>query len=170
MPSTLPCFRFTLTHYICSLTETMSWNFGKFHGSGENRFGSSKKDRYFLKIPKWQHKLVRNYKRWKLVSYFLNKAPKTWLCGLKISENFEIEHVFQSKAKHFFVSLAISTQVASMPLKKSSWQIFELIKALEIKTSMLFNLDFGNNTISSSFFLFFLTIDLYFLRLLHKFQ
>ena len=37
------------------------------------------------------------------------------------------------------------------------------MKALEIKTSMLFNLDFDNNTILSCFFLFFLIIDLYFL-------
>ena len=41
--------------------------------------------------------------------------------------------------------------------------IFESIKVLEIKTSMLFNLDFANNTILSCFFFFFLIIDLYFL-------
>ena len=66
----------------------------KFSGSGENKFGGSEKDRYFLKIPKWQHKLVWDYKRGKLVSYFLNNAAKTCLYGLKISENIEIEHVF----------------------------------------------------------------------------
>ena len=77
-------------------------NFGKFQGSGESRFGGSEKDRYFLKIPKWQHKLVRDYKRGKLVSYFLNNAAKTCLYGLKISGNIEIEHFFQSKA--FFPS------------------------------------------------------------------
>ena len=38
-----------------------------------------------------------------------------------------------------------------------------MIKALEIKTSMLFNLDFANSTISSCFFFFFLIIELYFL-------
>ena len=32
--------------------------------------------------------------------------------------------------------------------------VFESIKALEIKTSMLFNLDFANKTILSCFFLF----------------
>ena len=37
------------------------------------------------------------------------------------------------------------------------------MKALEIKTSMLFNLDFANNTILSCFLFFFLIIDLYFL-------
>ena len=41
--------------------------------------------------------------------------------------------------------------------------MFESIKALEIKTSMLFNLDFANNTILSCFFFFFLIIHLYFL-------
>ena len=38
-----------------------------------------------------------------------------------------------------------------------------MIKALEIKTSMLFNIDFPDNTILSYFFFFFLIIDLYFL-------
>ena len=38
-----------------------------------------------------------------------------------------------------------------------------MIKALEIKTSMLFNLDFAYNTILCCLFLFFLIIDLYFL-------
>ena len=41
--------------------------------------------------------------------------------------------------------------------------LFELIKALEIKTSMLFNLNFANNTILLCFFLFFLIFDLYIL-------
>ena len=41
--------------------------------------------------------------------------------------------------------------------------IFEPIKAIEIKTSILFNLDFANNIILSCFFLFFLFIDLQFL-------
>ena len=34
-----------------------------------------------------------------------------------------------------------------------------MIKTLEIKTSMLFNLDFTSKTISSCFFFFFLIID-----------
>ena len=40
---------------------------------------------------------------------------------------------------------------------------FELIKTLEIKTSMIFNLDFADDTILSCSFLFFLIIDLIFL-------
>ena len=39
---------------------------------------------------------------------------------------------------------------------------FESIKTLEIKTSKLFDVDFANNTILSSFFFSFLIIDLYF--------
>ena len=39
----------------------------------------------------------------------------------------------------------------------------ESIKSLEIKTFMLFNLDFANNTFLSCLFFFFLIIDLYFL-------
>ena len=38
-----------------------------------------------------------------------------------------------------------------------------MIKALQVNTSMLFNLDFANNTILSCFFFSFLIIDLYFL-------
>ena len=38
--------------------------------------------------------------------------------------------------------------------------MFEPIKALENKTSMLFNLDFANNTILSWFYFFFLMNDL----------
>ena len=37
-----------------------------------------------------------------------------------------------------------------------------MIEDLEFKTSMLFNLDFANNTVLSCFFFFFLIIDLYF--------
>ena len=44
--------------------------------------------------------------------------------------------------------------------KKKSITVFESIKAFEIKTSTLFNLDFANNVLSC-FFLFFLIIDLY---------
>ena len=80
---------------VCSLTEIMPM---KFQGSGEYRFGLSEKDRYFLKTPKWKHKLVWENKRGKLVSYFLDNAAKTCLYGSKISENIEIKHVFQPKA------------------------------------------------------------------------
>ena len=45
----------------------------------------------------------------------------------------------------------------------SSWLTFEPNKDLEINTSILLNLDFANNTISSCFFFFFLIIDFYFL-------
>ena len=56
------------------------------------------KDGYFLKILKRRRKLIRDYKRGKLVSYSLNNAAWTCLYRLNISENIEIEHVFQSKA------------------------------------------------------------------------
>ena len=51
-------------------------------------------------------KHVRDYKRGKLVSYVLNNAAKTCLHGLKLSENIDIEHVFQSKV--LLVSVAFS--------------------------------------------------------------
>ena len=55
-------------------------------------------------------------------------------------------------SSYSFCSLFIKTN--------SSWTIFESIKDLEIKTSMLFNLDFANSTFLSCFFYFFLIIDL----------
>ena len=92
---------FTLTHFA-AIQKLCKGNFGKFQESGESRFSGSEKDRYFLKIPKWQHKLVRDYKRRKLVYSFLNNTSKTCLYGPKISENIEIEHVFQPKAFFHF--------------------------------------------------------------------
>ena len=47
--------------------------------------------------------------------------------------------------------------------KNSSSLITESTKALEIKTSILLNLDFANNTIYSCLFFFFLIINLYML-------
>ena len=43
---------------------------GKFEGSSESRFVGFEKDCYFLKIPKWQDKLVRENKRGMLVFLF----------------------------------------------------------------------------------------------------
>ena len=41
--------------------------------------------------------------------------------------------------------------------------IYESIKALEIRTSIVFNISFTNNTILLRYFFFFFSIDLYFL-------
>ena len=102
VPSVFACLYFTLVPSLIRSTKVLQkpcqGNFGKFQGSSESRFDGCEKDRYFLKIPKWQHKLVRDYMRGKLVSYFLNNAAKTCLYGLKFSESIEIEPVFQSKA------------------------------------------------------------------------
>ena len=65
-----------------------------------------------MKIPKWQHELARYYKRGKLVSYFLNNAAKTCLYGLKISENIEIWHFFQSRT-FFHLSSNLHTSFLS---------------------------------------------------------
>ena len=65
-----------------------------------------------MKIPKWQHELARYYKREKLVSYFLNNAAKTCLYGLKISENIEIGHFFQSRT-FFHLSSKLYTSCLS---------------------------------------------------------
>ena len=53
--------------------------------------------------------------------------------------------------------------ISSLIKTNSSQVISESIKTLEIKTSMLFNLDFASNTILSRFFYSFLIIGLYFL-------
>ena len=98
--------------FLCSLTDTMSKNFGKFQEFGVSKFDGPEKDRYFLKILKWQHKLVRDYKQGKLVSYFLNNAAKTCIYRWKISENIEIGHVFQSRA-FFHLSSNLHTSCLS---------------------------------------------------------
>ena len=72
-----------------------------------------------MKIPKWQHELARYYKRGKLVSYFLNNAAKTCLYGLKISENIEIGHFFQSRT-FFHLSSNLHTSCLSA-FKYSHW-------------------------------------------------
>ena len=63
------------------------------------------------------------------------------------------------------ISFYISSYSFSTLFTKTDlpWLIFESIRALEIKTSRLFNLEFANNTILSRFFFFFLIIDFYFL-------
>ena len=60
----------------------------------------------------WQHELARYYKRGKLVSYFQNHATKTCLYGLKISENIEIGHFFQSRT-FFHLSSNLHTSCLS---------------------------------------------------------
>ena len=61
----------------------------------------------------------------------------------------------------FFIS---SNSFGTLFIKpNSSWLIFEAIKALEMKTFTLFNLDFADDNILSFFFFFSLIIDLYFL-------
>ena len=94
----LPVFTSLLHIILVTIQKPFQGNFGKFQESDEGRFSGSEKDIYFLKIPKWQHKLVWDYKRGKLVYYFLNNAGKTCLYGPEISENIEIEHVYQPKA------------------------------------------------------------------------
>ena len=101
------CLRFFSSS--CSLRKTMP---RKFQGSGKSSFGGSKKNRYFLKIPKWQHKLFREYKRGNLISYFLNSAAKIRLYGQKISKNFRINRFFQSKA-FFHLSSFLHTSCLS---------------------------------------------------------
>ena len=48
-----------------------------------------------------------------MVSYFLNNAAKTCIYGLKISENIEIGHVFQSRA-FFHLSINLPTNVCNI--------------------------------------------------------
>ena len=67
-------------HYICSLNRN---HVKEISGNLKDLAGVDLE--VLKKIPKWQHKLAWDYKRGKLVSYFLNNAAKTCLYGLKIS-------------------------------------------------------------------------------------
>ena len=60
---------------------------------------------------------------------------------------------------HFWFILSYSFRTLFIETN-SSWLIFASIKALEINTCMLFNLDFGSNIVLSRFFFFLLIIDL----------
>ena len=79
VPSIFACFHLFLRITFAALEKPCRENFGKIQEFGKGRFGDSEKDRYFLKILKWQHIPVRDYKREKLVSYFLNNVAKTYL-------------------------------------------------------------------------------------------
>ena len=92
----------------------------------------------FLKILKWQHELARYYKRGKLVSYFLHNAAKTCLYWLKISENIEIGHFFQSKT-FFHLSSNLHTSCLSV------------FKKLKNVLSLFFGYLYENGTEGASF-------------------
>ena len=65
----------------------------------------------------------------------------------------------QTIRQHCFI---YSLDITLFAETNSSWLIFESTKALEIKTSTVFNLVFANSTIISYFFFFLLIIGLYF--------
>ena len=60
----------------------------------------------------FQNELARDYKQGNLVSYFLNNTANTCLYGLKISENIEIGHFFQS-GTFFHLSSNLHTSCVS---------------------------------------------------------
>ena len=114
------CLSSSLLSYSYCLVETMPRN---FQGFGECRFGGSEKDPYFLKIPKWQLKLIQKYKRGKLASFFLDNAAKICSHGLKILENIEIKHAFQSKS--FFHHINFLHTSCLSPFKGRLMQILK---------------------------------------------
>ena len=62
LPITCAFLHFIIAHYtFVVLEKPCQGNFGKCQEFGE-RSGGSEKDRYFLKVIKWQHKIVRDYK------------------------------------------------------------------------------------------------------------
>ena len=113
-------------HFYILHLQSYRNHFEKFQRSAESRFGGSEKDRLSFKIPKWQHKLARFYKRGKLVSYFLNNATKRCLYELKISEIIETGHVFQSRV-FFHLSNNLNTSCLSVFYDRNLDGIFRLI-------------------------------------------
>ena len=73
--------------------------------------------------------------------------------------------VYSTDFSEFFISSFVSLYSLNTFFieTKSSWVIYESIKALETRASIVSNIVFPSNTILSSSFLFFLIIDLYFL-------
>ena len=135
------CIKFAVLQKPCQE------NFWKFPDFGDSRFGRSEKDRYFLKILKWEHKLVRDYQRGKLVSFFLNNAVKRCLYELKISEKLKLS--MSRSLKHFFISVAIFRQVASAPLRINEQQH---VCFINLHAENNWNLYFLKNWISACLF------------------
>ena len=83
---------------------------------------------------------------------------------LQLTQHFSI--VFIQYVTHnflFFLSSHYILLTRYLLWLNLSWLIYESIKALEIKNSIVFNLSFPNNTILSCSFFFTFLIDLYFL-------
>ena len=94
------CLSSSLLSYGCNLVEIMP---RKFQGFNECRFGGSEKDRYFFKIPKWQHKLIQKYKRGKLASYFLDNAVKT--CSYELNFRRTLKSNMSFSPNLFFITV-----------------------------------------------------------------
>ena len=73
--------------------------------------------------------------------------------------------MYSIEVSGFFISSFISLYSLNRLFieTNSSWLIYESINALEIRTSIVFNLIFPNNTILSCFSYISLLIELYFL-------
>ena len=140
--TSLWCLHYPLLRSTQVLQKSCQGNFRKFQGSGKSRFGGSGKDQYFLKIPKWQYKHFLDYKWRKLVSYFLNNVAKTCLYGINISENIDIEHVFQCKV---FFCLSSNHHTSCLSAFKILlfcyfWLLLiPLVSCLRLKIVALFN-------------------------------
>ena len=134
-------FVFVFTYTLLSritfgvLQKPCQGNYGKFQRSGESIFGGSEKDHWSLKIPKWQHELASYYKWEKLVSYFLNNAAKTWLYGLKISENIEIGHFFQSR---IFFHLSSNLHTSCLSAVKTCSKRKHILSIVDTKIDFFF--------------------------------
>ena len=114
----------------------------------------------FKEITFRAQKIKRNHSS--KISYILGNwsfSPK--LKKLFFGEPLKVFH--NCFLRCFYFSPLIFTSFLGVFIKRnSSWLIFESIKALEIKTSILFNLDFAKNTILSCLFFLLLIIDLCF--------
>ena len=95
----------------------------------------------------------------------------TWIlvCSIFLTSDTIDSHclyiTYSTEVSGFFISSLISLCSLNTLFTKanSSWLICESIRALDIRTSIVFDLSFLNNTILSCFFFFFFTIHLDFL-------
>ena len=110
----------SILSYGCILIETI---LRKFQGFCECRLSWSEKDCYFLKILKWQHNLIQEYKRGNLDVFFLDNDAKTCWYGLKISENIEIKHFFQWKSFFHHSNLLHTSYLRALV----TWNLMDVI-------------------------------------------
>ena len=88
----------------------------KFQGSGESRLGGSEKRSFICRFQNGNTNLFENTSEESWFLIFEIMLPKHVHMGQKFQRTLQSSMSF--RLKHFFISITLSTQVASAPLRK----------------------------------------------------